>query len=93
MAYCGPKGIPLSTFLAWSEADQEMALGWQAEQDQRCKGCGTHPADWDEDQGGSRHAWFPAIRDCPGCARIASVAQDETTQHKPGRHIYLSRPY
>lgn len=43
MAYCGPRGIPLSTFLEWDKADQDAALSWQAYEARRCPGCGTHP--------------------------------------------------
>lgn len=45
MGYCGPRGIPLSTFLSWKQSDQDMALAWAAREGQRCPSCGVHPDD------------------------------------------------
>jgi len=72
MAYCGPHGIPLSAFLAWSEADQDAALAWSALEASRCPSCGTLEADWDEDDGGSRDAWQPQAHVCRGCELLES---------------------
>lgn len=68
MRYCGPKGIPLSVFLAWPSTDQAAALAWQDHEARRCAKCGTHPNDYDPESGGRRHAWHPAIEVCEGCA-------------------------
>jgi hypothetical protein len=70
MAYCGPKGIPLSQFLAWDKTDQDAALAWQQHENRRCSGCGTHPDDWNEKAGGDRHAWHAEHAACPGCAAL-----------------------
>jgi hypothetical protein len=41
LAYCGPRGIPLSTFFGrWTKNDREAALDWLVEQNSRCPGCG-----------------------------------------------------
>lgn len=97
MDYCGPKGIPHSGFLAWSEDDQQKALWWQAREAQRCTGCGTHPDDWNEDVGGSRDAYVPEERTCPGC-RARGPADDTLTkarqagEPKHGVRVVLVRP-
>lgn len=50
MAYCGPRGIPYTTFLGddngWDDLSRAAALAWQADQDKRCQGCGQDRADW-----------------------------------------------
>lgn len=68
MAYCGPRGIALSTFLSWPQADQDAALEWSAHESRRCPSCGTHP---DDDR--PRH-WHPQV--CVGCQQ-KQRAQDD----------------
>lgn len=82
MAYCGPRALPLSQFLAWDEADQHAALIWQAQEARRCSGCGTLPEEWDVEQGGSPDAYHAAKHLCLGCAALANVHED---QPQPGR--------
>lgn len=77
MDYCGPKGIPLSTFLSWPVGDQDAALQWQARQRQTCQGCGTHPDEWNPAAGGHRQAYVARIVMCPGCMARDSVASSE----------------
>lgn len=45
MAYCAPRGIALSAFLAWPQSDQDAALAWVAFESERCQQCGMHPVD------------------------------------------------
>ena len=92
MAYCGPKGIPLSTFLGWPEADQEMALAWQAREATKCGGCGTYEADWDEANGGDRNAWGPSIHLCRGCEVLQKQSDDPQLKEFRGVHVRLARP-
>lgn len=80
MAYCAPKGIPLSQFLTWPKTDQDAALAWQSHEARRCSQCGTHPDDYDPDAGGRRHAWHPAVEVCEGCAATAR-GQESLQQH------------
>jgi hypothetical protein len=49
LAYCGPRGVPLSVFLGrvvypgepqWLEDDAVAALEWLADEHGRCGGCG-----------------------------------------------------
>ena len=85
MAYCGARGIALSTFLGWAEDDQQAALQWQAWESRRCSNCHTHPEDWNPDDGGSRsfQHWHPQV--CIGCqrkqqAQDALAADDDKTK-------------
>ena len=77
MAYCGPRGIALSAFLSWSQADQDAALGWAAHEARRCSGCGTHPDDWNEAAGGSRYAYHAEIHQCEGCMHLQRTKEGE----------------
>lgn len=76
MAYCGPRGIPLSTFLSWDTSDQEAALGWQSYEGRRCRNCGHHPAE------GVTHAHTDV---CPGCVTLETARDTETAQVKGAR--------
>ena len=72
MDYCGPKGIPLSTFLGWQADDQDAALWWQAEQNLRCQSCGTAAWEWEEDPA----AYRVAESVCRGCALTEAARKD-----------------
>ena len=92
MAYCGPRGIPLSRFLDWDDGDQDAALVWQAHEARRCPSCGTHPDDWDPTKGGDRSAYAAEVVICPGCRTL-----DDARAHGPerppyGAHLMLTRP-
>jgi hypothetical protein len=91
MAYCGPKGIPLSEFLAWGEDDQDAALQWQSHESHRCGQCGTHPDEW----GGDRFAFLPEPSRCRGCELVESkrdeVDQQTRGTRQRGLHIRLRR--
>lgn len=90
MAYCGPRGIPLSMFLAWSEDDQQAALGWQSHEARRCTSCGTHADEWSEQAGGDRDAYHGEAYQCPGCLRLERTRQaPEVVQGDPGMHVRL----
>lgn len=92
MAYCAPRGIPLSAFLSWSQADQDAALGWAAYEARRCQGCGTHPDEWSEKAGGDRQAYHPEIHECEGCVHLDRTRQSErmTSGEERGLHIRLA---
>lgn len=77
MAYCGPRGIPLSQFLSWSTADQDAALGWAAHEARRCSSCGRHPDD------GVVHVHEDI---CPGCA---ALERHRDAEHEPGARTHL----
>lgn len=80
MAYCGPRGIALDDFLSWSRASQDAALGWQAHEARRCRGCGWHP---DE---GKAHAHTDV---CPHCVTLSTARETEGAQVK-GAHTHLT---
>ncbi|WP_402465800.1 hypothetical protein [Isoptericola aurantiacus] len=77
MAYCGPKGLPLSEFLSWDQADQDAALSWQAYEARRCSGCGTHP---DE---GPKHFHVDV---CATCVQLEKVSRSEDAK-AAGAHV------
>ena len=83
MAYCGPKGIPLSTFLSWSLEDQQAALAWQAHEGRRCPSCGSHPEDFSRD-GDERHFH---VSICAGCMKHKAVADSIKDAKEPGLHV------
>ncbi|MFL6141571.1 MAG: hypothetical protein ACJ72N_06850 [Labedaea sp.] len=91
MAYCGPRGIPLSEFLSWRESDQQAALAWQAYESRRCAGCGSHPDDWDPDLGGDPRAWRAETRICQGCVELQRRHTEPDNQNVRGLHIHLTR--
>lgn len=80
MAYCGPRGIPLTEFLAWDETDQDAALAWQSYESRRCRACGHHP---DEP---ARH---PHIDVCPDCVQLERARALEDAK-VPGAHVHLA---
>jgi hypothetical protein len=95
MDYCGPAGIPYSTFLAWPSFDQDAALSWKARQASRCPGCGTVEDEWDPDDRGrpQEHPWVASAHLCHGCmaldvARAAPAMRDAGA----GISVRLVRP-
>lgn len=90
MAYCGPRGIPLSGFLAWADGDQQAALAWQDHEARRCNGCGTHPEDWDPDgdHDPAKRRRHVEVHRCQGCAEVQQRAEtDEFKNGGRGQHI------
>jgi hypothetical protein len=67
LAVCATYGLPHSQFLNWSRDDRDKALWYQIRQGETCRGCGTHPDEWDENKGGHRRAYLAEILVCPGC--------------------------
>lgn len=94
MAYCGPRGIPLSEFLRWEPQDQDAALAWSEHDAQRCPDCGTHPDEWDERRGGHRHAYVVDVKRCPGCERHelgSEHVQRLAKEGERGLHVVMRR--
>lgn len=90
MAYCGPRGIPLSVFLTWHQNDQDAALAWQAHESRRYPD-GTHPDDWNEERGGSRRAYHAHVDVHPGAVLIEAAQGTEDFQNTRGAHVHLAR--
>lgn len=82
MGYCGPRGIPLSTFLSWDQSDQDAALEWAGYESRRCNSCGYHP-----DEGGA-HAHVDV---CPGCVELERRREGEDLKNLRGAHVRLAR--
>lgn len=89
MAYCGPRGIPLSVFLSWDQADQDAALTWAAHEARRCPACHTHPDEWNEDTGGRRDAYHAELVICPGCRALDAIRDREADSKHQGAHLLL----
>jgi len=87
MAYCGPKGIPLTVFLRWSDEDQAAALSWQAHENRRCQACGTHPDDWVDNP----TAFHGEHYQCQGCVRVHGQHEHPNIKNGkiPGLHVRL----
>ena len=86
MAYCGPRGIPLSEFLRWDRKDQAAALAWEAHENSRCKSCGTHPEEWAED----KLAYHAHLTECRGCKQLQRLAKTEEAQESEGRAAVMA---
>lgn len=82
MRYCGPRGIPLSTFLGWAQEDQDAALAWQAHEAERCPGCGRHPDDPPS---------HPHVGVCPSCR--AQALQGREVDRAGGEHLVWEPGY
>lgn len=87
MAYCGPRGIPLSEFLNWHPDDQQAALAWQSEESLKCPRCGTADWQWEEDPNFA-HAEAYVCRGC-NLRGHEEKAQQKTAEHMPGLHVRL----
>jgi hypothetical protein len=85
MAYCGPRGIPLSEFLRWSRADQDAALAWTAHENRRCGNCGTHPDEWSEDN----LAYHAHLTECVGCRQLQRLANTDDAKTGEGRFAVM----
>jgi hypothetical protein len=92
MAYCGPNGIPLSTFLAWRPDDRHAAMAWQARESHRCRGCGTFAEDWDPECGGDRNAYKATFTECQGCIELERLRDAPELRDVRGVHLHLTKP-
>lgn len=91
MEYCGPRGIPLSTFLQWPPDDQLAALSWSSEDRVRCPHCGTAEWEWEED--GDAYRAEPRV--CRGCHRRGVEEQQLRKQETamPGIYVRLTKDH
>lgn len=83
MRYCGPRGIPHSTFKAWDPHSQDAALSWLTWSESACPSCGTRPEEWDPKRGGDRHAYHADFTHCRGC-EVRAGAEDRLSKAKAG---------
>ena len=72
MEYCGPRALPHSVFLAWSQDDQDKALAWMVHDRSKCSRCGTFPEDWVAPDGRMKipPPFEAHDRTCYGCQQI-----------------------
>jgi hypothetical protein len=94
MDYCGPRGIPYTVFLSWSEFDQEAALAWQQRQATRCPSCGTYEDEWRSEDGQPiPKPWVASAHLCLGCQQLDGKRRDPAIQQAPdGMSVRLVRP-
>lgn len=62
-------------------------MAYLMEKAERCQMCGTAPWEWDEEQGGSKDAYTPAVHQCMGCYHTKRAQEDE--QLMPGASVIL----
>ncbi|NUR28508.1 MAG: hypothetical protein HOV83_22160 [Catenulispora sp.] len=95
MAYCGPRGIPLSVFLGravgpsdpqWLPDDRDAALGWAEFEGRRCKNCGTHPEEWADD----KYAYHAHLTECIGCRQQQRRAEQDDAKEGHGRYAAMA---
>jgi hypothetical protein len=93
MAYCGPRGIPLSVFESWEPLDQQMALQWQSREAEKCSGCGFHPDVVDPERGGDPDALELVSRLCPTCEHAERKREQFQKDRQPGeQQFWQHRP-
>lgn len=93
MSYCGPRGIPWSTFAGWDLLSRASAVAWARRTAQTCNTCGTHPDIWDLDKGGDPHALVAVPRACRGCETLQDGQKQLTEQQrKAGGFVVLAPP-
>lgn len=86
VAYSVNHGIPHSTFLGWSERDQDLALAHEVRVADRCPGCGCPAADMD-DPGA-----FTVISDaCVHCEQMRQVEAAIPSDQSHRYHHHLRR--
>lgn len=86
---CSEYGIPHSTFLAWDTDDQAKAIAFAIEKGMRCGLCGTAGWEWDETQGGSRHAYQAVENFCHGCYALAAARVNDPNRNSDGVSVEL----
>lgn len=85
MAYCVPKGIPYSKFLAWSEDDQHVAIEYERLMRGVCGRCGTRAEDWQDDP----FAYVGQHQLCPGCEVKGQEEENVAEPARPYTDVYL----
>lgn len=91
MSYCGPIGLPRSTFLRWDRDDQDAAIVWQMRRNQTCQSCGTRPDEWDPALGGRDDAYRAELHKCWGCHAKAAAEKSITDSMGAGVFVALAR--
>lgn len=87
--------IPHSVFLEWDKDDRDKATWHYLRERSRCRGCGTLPEEWDENRGGSRHAYAVAEHQCRGCQLLESHREGVSKRppiQRRGLQVYLDPP-
>lgn len=91
MDYCGPLGLPRSTFLGWDRDDQDAAIVWSMRKRATCSSCGTREDEWDPALGGRDDAYRAELRKCWGCHATAAREKSITKEMGAGVSVVLIR--
>ncbi len=76
-----------SEFLSWDADDRDKAIWQYLRSRQACPNCGTRAEEWDERQGGHRHAYTAEPHRCRGCELIE--ARKASMDGSEGRGVYI----
>lgn len=88
MAVCAEYRIPHKVFLRdWDKDDRDKAIWWHVRQRSACRMCGTRREEWDERQGGHRHAYLAELDRCPGCEQIEQLQSSIADDHTVGKGV------
>lgn len=71
--------------------DRTKMLAFALEKAERCVMCGTGSWEWDPAVGGSRHAYEPVEKFCPGCYAKAAMRHMDAGRNSDGITIELAR--
>lgn len=87
MSVCAEYKIPHSEFLSWESSDRDKAIWWHVRERERCPGCGTRHADWENDH----NAFIGELHQCRGCEIRERVQDSVTDADGRGVHVVLRR--
>lgn len=76
--------------LRWSPEDRAKSLAFTYEKALRCTMCGTAEWEWDEAQGGKRHAYEAVEKFCHGCYARASGQTHDPHRNMDGITVELA---
>lgn len=93
MEYCGPLGIPHSTFLSWDPEDQDKAIAWKIHEASRCSSCGTYPEDWLDSEGRyiDPQPFVAKTIRCVGCQVLDDKREEIDKDARGSVRAYLAR--
>ena len=77
--------IPLSEFLRWPDADQDLAIGYERYLSTVCSKCGTPRGDWE----GDRFAYVADLIRCQGCETVAQ-ASSQVPEQEQGKGVFIA---
>lgn len=83
--------IPHSHYLEWPREDRDAEVEAHAWQSESCGGCGVHPSEWDEKQGGWRNRYVAEWKFCRVCELVSQAQEAGPPTDSPGWRLTLKR--